>query len=482
MQISPRAAPLRKPRFGQLITYNHKEKPDFDAIIVGAGFFGCHLLYLLRASGFKCLVLDEGADLGCVWHWNCYSGAQVDSRVLIYEYSNRLLWKDWIWTQKYPGRAELCAYFAHVESKLHLKQDIIFNTRVASARWVEGKSSTDGNTWTTRLFLPKWPQGGIDYRGKRVAVIGNGSSGLQVIQELGSEVKTLTVFQRSPTCNLPMGQEDLSVEDQSHAKSTYPAKFVHRQRTIGGYPDVISDPAINREAYDFWRSEAELLAPKEPPFFYGTKRATLEQNLCEVYNQENVEIINTKANAISEIRLDGILTADGTFRDIDIIVFATGFDAMTGPLLAIDVEGVSMTLRGKCAGVIQTHLGLMASGSPNMTILCGPHGPTSFCNGPTCAELYGEWVLDTPLNMRQHGLSRIDAADGAEKIWKQAIDYIANAMLIPETDSEYKGTNIPGKLKKCINYLGGFPDNSKRINREIQDCCPLYRCRHFALH
>lgn len=527
---------------------NSTVTPDFDAIIVGAGFVGCHLLYLLRASGFNCVVLDEGADLGGVWHWNCYPGARVDSRTPIYEYSNPQLWKDWSWTQRYPGRDEICKYFDHVENKLHLKKDIVFKTRVSAAEWNDQSSTwsvhtTNGDFRTTRFLLlctgfaakpyipetkglenfqgischtSKWPQAGIDCQNKRIAVVGNGSSGLQVIQELGSIAGTLTVFQRSHTCSLPMRQTSLSIDDQTKMKHTYPEIYKHRKETFGGvdfsflptlganhtpekrnkvfeevwdkgglsfwlgtYPDVLRDPVINREAYDFWRhkvllrikdaKKAELLAPKEPPYFYGTKRATLEQNLYEVYSQDNVEIVDTKTNPITEVTSSGVFTVDGSFREVDVLIFATGFDSITGPLLAIDIHGVSQSLRAKWDKGTRTNLGLMTAGFPNMIILYGPHGPTSFCNGPTCAEMYGEWVHETLVHMRGHGKTRIDTTEAAEDLWKQAVNAVGNATLIPRTDSEYMGSNIPGKPRECINFLGGVPEYSKRINEEIQN-------------
>ncbi|KAM5353703.1 hypothetical protein ACJ41O_000353 [Fusarium nematophilum] len=525
----------------------------FDAIIVGAGFVGCHLLYLLRAHGFKCLVIEEGTDIGGVWHWNCYPGARVDSRTPIYEYSNPRLWKDWTWTQRYPGRDEICRYFEHVEARLGLKKDIIFGTRVTSAKW-DDKDGTwsvrsgDGVTRASRFFLlctgfaakpfipelkglqnfkgischtSKWPRGGIDCQGKKVALVGNGSSGLQVIQEIGPITESLTVIQRSPVCSLPMDQQELSADDQMNDKHSYPTRFEHRKTTFGGvdftflptlgsaatreerarvfedvwargglsfwlgtYLDVLQDPVINREAYDFWRAKvlprikdpkkAEILAPEEPPFFYGTKRATLERNIYEVYNLDHVEILDGKVNPITEVTDAGICTADGAFRELDVLIFATGFDAITGPLLAIDIRGVSLSLRDKWAHGTRTNLGLMTAGFPNMMTLYGPHGPTSFCNGPTCAELYGECVLDVLLTLREQGKTRIDTTEDAEAAWKQVIDGAADATLIPHTDSEYMGTNIPGKVRECINFLGGVPAYLSRIQEEIQKGYPTF--------
>jgi cation diffusion facilitator CzcD-associated flavoprotein CzcO len=203
-------------------------EPEYDAIVVGAGFSGCHVLKTLRERGYKVLVLDNAADLGGVWYWNRYPGARVDSKVPLYEYSNKDLWSDWTWSEKYPGQAEILGYFKHVEEKLHLKKDIRFNTLVVAAdfddssnRWII--KAKDGAEFTARNFIlcigsfsvpyipkfegldtfagischtSKWPHQGIGYSGKRVGVVGNGSTGVQTIQTIGPDVKNLVVFQR----------------------------------------------------------------------------------------------------------------------------------------------------------------------------------------------------------------------------------------------------------------------------------------------
>ncbi|KAF9636709.1 hypothetical protein BFW01_g7605 [Lasiodiplodia theobromae] len=526
------------------------DPPTYDAIIVGAGFGGCYLLSKLRDKGFKCLVIDDGADLGGVWYWNCYAGARVDTKVPLYEFSDERVWKDWVWTEKYPGVDEIKRYFEHVEAQLHLKRDVLFNTRVQSAHFDENTSewrvhTNDGADRTARYFLlctgfaakpyipsfagldtfagvychtSKWPQSGIDYRGKRVGVVGNGSSGLQVIQSVAADISHLTVFQRSPTYALPMRQGPLSVADQD--KSTYAALHALRRKTFAGldyefrrqsavrvseaertefferiweegglafwlgtYEDVIRDKEANRYAYDFWRSKvlpriddpekARVLAPADPPYFFGTKRATLEQRYYEVYNQGNVELVDAKANPIAKVVPEGVVTADGVLHEFDVLILATGFDSVTGGILSIDIKGQGgESLKEKWAKGTYTNLGLMTAGFPNMMFLYGPQGPTSFCNGPTCAEVQGDWIVDTLCYMRENGKEKLDTTKEAENGWRAHVNLVGDGTLLPYTRSEYMGTNIPGKPKEMLNYIGGLVDYTKRITAAINGGFP----------
>jgi cation diffusion facilitator CzcD-associated flavoprotein CzcO len=233
------------------------------------------------------------------------------------------------------------------------------------------------------------------------------------------------------------------------------------------YVDVIANKESNAHAYAFWRKKvlqrikdpkvAEILAPEVPPYFFGTKRATVEQRYYEVYNQDNVTLIDTKKNAITKVVPEGIVTQDGVLHELDILILATGFDAVTGGLLAIDIKGLKgQTLKEKWSKGTWTSLGLMTAGFPNMFFSYGPQGPTTFCNGPTCAEVQGEWLCDTLDFMRKNGYTRLNTDNETEKAWKEQVEMIGNKSLIPFTDSEYIGTNIPGKPKEMLNYLGGL--------------------------
>ncbi|KXH54041.1 hypothetical protein CSAL01_01947 [Colletotrichum salicis] len=497
--------------------------PEYDAIIVGGGFAGCYTLDQVRKAGFKTLVIDDAADLGGVWYWNCYAGARVDTPVPLYEFSEEEIWRPWTWSEKYPGREEIRNYFQHVESKLHLKKDVMFNTRVVSADFDKMGShwnitTGDKSVLTTRYFIlctgfaakpntpdfkglesfagvsghtSKWPQEGIDFKGKRVGVVGNGSSGLQVIQEIAPEVDHLTVFQRSPAYALPMRQTPLSIEDQK--METYKELYELRKNTFAGldfefnpqacagttaderqaffekiwakgelsfwlgtYLDVIRNREANQHAYEFWRSKVL------------ERRAILERRYYEVYNRDNVDLIATKANTISEVVPDGVFTADGELHKFDVLILATGLDSVTGGILAIDIKGENgQSLKEKWAKGTTTHLGMMTAGFPNALFVYGPQGPTSFCNGPTCAELQGGWIRDTLVHLRENGKRYIDPRPDVEQEWRDLVNRIGDDTLLPQNKSEYMGTNIPGNPKETLNFLGGVVEYTRRINNSL---------------
>lgn len=515
-----------------------KQENPYDVIIVGAGFGGCYLLNEVRKAGFKVILLEEASDIGGVWYWNTYDGARTDSCVPLYEYSDPEIWNDWKWTEKYPHVAEIQDYFHHVDSKLHLKRDIKLDSRVEKAQFNENSGtwtvSTSAESFEARFFIlatgfaskplfpevkgletfkaqahtSKWPRDGFNFKGKRVGIIGNGASGIQVIQEIAKDVDHMSVFQRTPTYALPMRQEKLDKGQKLQNKEI----FEHRNTTFGGlerdfnpqsalevsdeererffeqiwteggpafwlytYRDILTDPIASEHAYNFWRKKviqrierphvAEILAPERALYHFGTKRATLEQTYYEVYNRSNVSLIDLRSNPIKEVVPEGIITADATLHALDILVLATGFDSVTGGILAIDIRGKDeQRLEDKWSNGVQTHLGLGTEGFPNLIFLYGPQAPTSFCNGPTCAEVQGNWITQTLELIREKKISQFEVMKEAEAAWTSQVEAIGNATLLPQTRSEYMGTNVPGKKKQMLNYLGGLPLYTQQIN------------------
>ena len=370
-----------------------------------------------RAEGFAVRLADAADGPGGVWRDNDYPGARVDSHVPNYEYSLEAVWRDWTWNERFPGRAELVAYFDHVVDALGLGPDIDVATRIrgatfdpAARRWAV---TTDGDRsyrcryllactgFGSQPYVPdlpgldrfigechhtaRWPAGGVAMDGQRVGVIGTGASGVQVVQEAAADAAHLTVFQRSPVMAIPMRQQRLEAADQRAAKATYPDVFRRRNTSpttffdiarldvsaldasaderedvyaeawrkggfhfwAGTFNDVLIDERANRTAYDFWRDRtrarivdpvtAELLAPSEPPYPFGTKRPSLEQTYYECFNQPNVDLVDLRATPIEEITPTGVRTSAGEVH-LDVLVLATGFDANTGGLTAIDVR------------------------------------------------------------------------------------------------------------------------------------------------
>jgi len=347
-----------------------------------------------------------------------------------------------------------------------------------------------------------WPQEGLDLLGRRVGVIGTGASGVQVIQEAGKTASHLTVFQRTPNLALPMQQQALDEASQQAMKAHYPEWFRLRALSGGGLFDVAPDErsvlavspderravfeaawqrggfhfwagtfsdigfdlAANQLAYEFWRDKtrarikdpvtAEKLAPTKPPHPFGTKRPSLEQWYYEVFNQDNVALVDLRDEPIEEITATGVRTAL-RHHPLDILVLATGFDASTGGLTQIEIRGLSgRTLKESWQRGVQTHLGIGIPDFPNLLMLYGPQSPTAFCNGPTCAELQGDWVADCLCHLRDKGLTRIVASRAAGESWTEHMAELASRTLLPLAESWYMGANIPGKPRQLLHHIG----------------------------
>lgn len=515
---------------------NIKPTEKYDVIVVGAGFSGIYQLHKLRKLGFSVLLLDAGADLGGVWHWNCYPGARVDTHVPIYEFSDETLWRNWNWTELYPGWSELREYFAYVDEKWDIRKDTKFNARVNKAIFDDKESMWDLQTengdqlrsrfvilctgFAAKPFIPNyegletftgpqthtalWPQEGLDLAGKRVAVIGTGASAIQVSQEAAKTASHLTVFQRTANFALPMGPRATDIDTQTKSKADYPSRFAIRRHTFGGfdfdflpkkamdlspeqrnkiydelwkkggfYPwlgtfeDVLNDKAANKTAYEYWRDRtrariddpktASILAPDEAPYPFGTKRPCLENGFFEIFNQDNVDLVNLRETPIERVTPKGIETKESEYV-FDILVMATGFDAVTGGILNIDIRGVKgITLQERWRDGLRTTHGLATAGFPNLLMVYGPQAPTAFLNGPTAAELQGDVVIQCLEYMREKGYKRIESTLQSDQEWADHTNQIASMTLFPEADSWYMGANIPGKKRECLNYPGGLP-------------------------
>lgn len=347
-----------------------------------------------------------------------------------------------------------------------------------------------------------WPQQGLDLTNKRVGVIGTGASGVQVIQEAALTAAHTTVFQRTPMLALPMRQRRLDEERQQRMKRDYPALFRKRAVTqssfcdieadsrsalevsvaersavfeeawrkggfhfwAGTFSDILSNLDANQFAYAFWRDKtrarirdpatAEKLAPLEPPHPFGTKRPSLEQWYYEAFNQDNVTLVDVRTDPIEAVTPTGVHTASG-HHDLDILVLATGFDASTGGLTEIDLRSTDdRTLKDIWADGVKTQLGMAVPGYPNMFMLYGPQSPTAFCNGPTCAELQGDWVVECLNHLHETGYSRIEATPDAADAWNRHMDEVAAQSLLPLADSWYMGANVPGKPRQLLHHPG----------------------------
>ncbi|KAK7461691.1 hypothetical protein VKT23_008118 [Stygiomarasmius scandens] len=524
---------------------------DIDALIVGAGFGGVYNLIQLRKLGLNAKIFEAGSDFGGIWYWNCYPGARVDSDLPIYQLTMPEVYKGWNFKEKFPGWKELREYFHYVDETLDLKKDVYFNSFVKEATWDSKEDkwkvvTADGKQAKARFLLlctgigssyyvpeikglssfkgichhtSRWPQEGVDMRGKRVGVIGTGATGVQVIQEAAPVAKHLTVFQRTPNLALPMNQALASPDLQRQMMDdVYPVLFKKRFQTFGGftydlindkttlgvspeerrrhyeaiwaeggfrfwignYADMFTNKEANDEAYAFWREKVrerikdprmkEKLAPTVAPHPFGVKRPSLEQNYYEVFNQSNVTLVDVNETPIEEITPKGVKTKDGKEYELDVLVLATGFDMVTGGITAINVKGTDGEPIGekwKKDGV-HTYLGMTVATYPNMFFLYGPQGPTSFCNGPSCLELQGEWIINCIKHMLNQGYTSVEADKNAEKAWRQLVLDINDKTLFPLAKSWYMGANIPGKRIEPLNFPGGVPLYHKHITEAVE--------------
>jgi cation diffusion facilitator CzcD-associated flavoprotein CzcO len=349
----------------------------------------------------------------------------------------------------------------------------------------------------------RWPQGGVKLEGKRVGVLGTGASGVQVIQEVGKIASHVTIFQRTPNTALPMRQKHFDDEGVDKFKEEFPARFELRGRTPSGFDmdvqhkrgtdvteeerrevferlwelggfrfwlanfdDLIESEATNRSAYMFWRDKvrariaspqmAEILAPTKPLHPFGVKRPSLEQNFYEVLNQPNITLVDLKTSPIKQVTSSTVVTTEGE-HELDVLVLATGFDSITGGLTAIEIRGTDgETFAEKWASSVRTHLGMASTNFPNLFFVFGPQGPSGFANGPTCAELQGNWVIDCIAHMTKNNLTRIEANSDAQDRWTKHLDELFHQSLFPQAESWYNGANIPGKPRQILGYPGGF--------------------------
>lgn len=504
-----------------------------DALVVGAGFGGLRALHTLRGLGLKVAVVEAGDDVGGVWYFNQYPGARCD--VESFDYSYRFspeLEQEWRWSERYATQPEILRYINHVADRFDLRRDIVFNTRIASveydeaaARWTA--TSEDGRVWDAeRLILavgqlsePKrvtypgqerfkgriiysaeWPRDEIAFEGKRVGIIGTGSSGVQMTPVIARQAEHLTVFQRTANYSIPAANAPVSDAEDAAVKSRYAERRRQARNSpsgLGFVPDprpaievpederqTLLEAAWNRVGFGFALTfkdillnmtandiastfikgkiaEAvedpetrEKLTPKNLPF--GTRRPSVDSGYFQTFNRPNVTLADISASPILEFTEDGIRTADAEIP-LDIAIYATGFDALTGSLLRPRIVGRGgVTLSEKWAAGPVTYLGLGVHGFPNMFIIVGPGSPSILANVLLATEDQVDWLAELFEFCRAEGIHEIEVSEDAEKGWVQLVNERAEETLYPGTNSSYVGANIPGKPRVFLPYSGGI--------------------------
>ena len=505
---------------------------DLDVVVIGSGFAGLYALHRLRnGMGLSVRSFDNAGGVGGTWYWNRYPGARCDTEVTAYCYSfDRQLFDEWRWNERYPRQAEILAYLNHVADRFDLRRSITFDTTIESAvfdettnRWtvttsggetltaqfivagvgllsstnyptIEGRDSFEGQAYHTS----RWPHDGVDLRGKRVGIIGTGSSGVQCITEIAPQVKELYVFQRRPQYTVPARHSPIprdtiaAIEQDYDAywegviqtvtafgfdESAVPAASVsveERQRVfeeawdIGGgfrymfatFSDIGVDPIANESAAGFIRDKIARIvkdpavAEKLTPHDLYARRPLCNDGYYETFNRDNVTLVDLREEPIEEIVPNGIRTTTGV-HDLDVIIYATGFDAVTGNYVKIDFRGRDgEQLREKWQHGPQADLGLVTAGFPNLFMIFGPMGP--FTNQPPAHEFQVNWVADAIAYVRANELETIEATAESEHAWMEECNEIASGTLFPKVDSWINGSNIDGKAVSVNFYMGGM--------------------------
>jgi cation diffusion facilitator CzcD-associated flavoprotein CzcO len=521
-------------------------EPDYEVIVIGAGVCGIYQLYRLDELGVDTALLEAGDDLGGTWFWNRYPGARFDSESISYGYSfSQELLQEWDWKERFSGQPENKRYLEYVADKFDLRRYMQFGVTVESARFDDANTLwrlrlDDGRELTCRFLvtaigllsaptLPRyegrdefegrsfhtynWPEEPVEMAGKRVAVIGTGATGVQVIGEIADKVGELTVFQRRPNWCAPLHNAEIPADEMADIKARYDEIFELCARTPGGFihepdrrpffdvpreerlakweqlygepgfgiwlanfRDIFMDEEANAEFSEFIAGKirsrvkdpevAEKLIPTDHGF--GVQRVPLETNYYEAYNRDNVHLVDLRETPIERITRNGIQTTEREY-EFDIIVYATGFDAVTGAYDRIDIRGVGgQSLTDKWNDGPVTFLGLHVSGFPNMLMPTGPQSGSASTNFPRGIELGVDWVTDLLQHMWKHGYTREEATPDAEQQWSAYVKKLYQIMLMRKAQGWFTGynSNVEGHEKGTIRYLvfnGGTPKYRQKI-------------------
>lgn len=516
-----------------------------DAVIVGTGMAGLYMIKRLNDQGLRIQAIEAGSGVGGAWYWNRYPGCRADLPIIEYSYSfDDDLQQEWDWTEVMAGQPEIERYLNHTADKFNLRKDIKFNTKVTDCLYNEDASNwtvkTDqGDVYTATYCIlctgclnepnypdfknrdafkgevyhtAKWPKQGVDLKGKRVAVVGCGSSGVQSIPEIAKVASELTCFQRSPIYTFPARNAPMNPDFLAQAKKDYadireqqrnnemgicnyrgpkkpkdanaPAKprpskkildLTSEQRkeeikqfgleVLNQYVDPFFNPEANAIACDLYREtlaeilndpqKADALSPKNYPMH--CKRPVIDTAYYESFNQDHVSIVDLRETPVVEVTEKGIKTTDKDY-EFDVLVYATGFDAMTGTIMRLNIRGRDgALLADKWKDGPRMYMGLQSAGFPNLFTTTGPGSPSVVSNVLHSIEQHVEWIDACIAYLRENNIKTIEADQAAEDAW---VEHVADAakgsmMAAPSCNSWYLGTNIEGKPRTFMPYLGG---------------------------
>jgi cation diffusion facilitator CzcD-associated flavoprotein CzcO len=522
--------------------------PRFDALVIGAGFSGLYTLHRLRELGLRTRVLEMAENVGGTWLYNRYPGARCDIESIEYSYSfSEEIQQEWVWTETMPAQPEVEAYLNFVADRLDLRRDIQFGTKVVSMTFDEQAADWTVRTETgeclrtplvvaatgilsaplepdipgmasfagTSLFTSRWPKDGVDLAGRRVGVIGTGSTGVQLIPVVAREAEQLYVFQRSPAYTLPWRVRRFEPGELDELKAHYDdIRAAQRAHPVGaarlsafsvllgmlGKPplksasrgdqlraieedgvmgalnwgDIFFDIEANRMAATLYGEavariveDPETAASLMPDHPFGCKRPIIDQGYYEAFNRDNVTLVDLRKGSIRAVTPSGIRTDQRSY-DLDVIVYATGFDAMTGALSRIDIrgrDGLSLGEFWATEGPL-SYLGLAVAGFPNLFTIQGPGSPSAATNFVAALEQHVDWICDCITHLRANGIRTIEALSTAQQEWiDHATLLVASTVLVhPSCNSWYNGGNVPGKKRMYMGYTGGIPEYRRRCD------------------
>ncbi len=517
---------------------------DVDVLVVGAGITGLYQLYRARDAGFSVQLLEAGEGVGGTWYWNRYPGARFDSESYTYGYLfSKELFEEWEWQEHFAEQPEIERYLNHVVDRFDLRRHICFGARVTSAVY-DAHSGTwsvevsDGTEFRARYFIAAtgvlsvpfypevrgredfrgesyhtglWPAEPVEFAGKRVAVIGTGSSGVQIIPTIAGDVASLTVYQRTANWCTPLNNAPITPDEQARLRAgfeemcetlnTSPSGFLHVphdraafddskeerwaffekmwtspgfSKLTSNYSDLLLDEAVNAEWCEFVSEKirsiikdpttAEKLIPKDHRF--GEKRPPIVTGYFEAYNNPNVDLVDLGQTPIVRMTENGIETADGV-REFDIVVWATGFDFGTGALTRMGIRGRGgVALEDHWADGPKTFLGVQTTDFPNFFFPGGPHAAAG--NNPRYNGDQVDFITDTLIHLRDLGCDTIEVSPAAEDKWTAMIDRWATRAPSFGEISYYFGSNIPGKPRKYLLNSAGRPKLFSEIDKVVE--------------
>jgi cation diffusion facilitator CzcD-associated flavoprotein CzcO len=505
-----------------------------DVVVVGAGFAGLYAIHRLRGAGLSVRAFEAGDDVGGTWYWNRYPGARCDVESLDYSFSfSPELQQEWDWTERYATQPEILRYLQHVTDRFDLRRSITFGTRVDAATLDESSltwqlrtsagehlgarflvlatgplsaaniPALDGlDSFTGRTFhTGAWPHEPVAFEGRRVAVIGTGSSGIQLIPRVAEAAEHLYVLQRTPNFSIPARNWHWEPAKLAEAKAGYAQRRARAWQSAAGTPhpppelstfdvndeertrifqerwevggarftraflDTVADRRANAEAVAFVHDRiretvqdpevAQRLMPRGYPL--GAKRICVDTGYYDTFNRDNVTLLDLQLDPMEGVEPDGIRLRSGLVP-IDDLVFATGFDAMTGAVSRMDIAGRGgLLLRDAWFAGPRTFLGLAVNGFPNLFIVNGPGSPSVLSNMVLTSEQQVDWLTELMRYAEHHRLAGLEAEDSAQAEWDEHCSALAANSLMFDANSWYLGANIPGKPRVLLPYVGGLP-------------------------